>query len=179
MFPALLDTPLWRRRPLNSAQLPSMSSSFRAWAAASEPEQQLLSMSSSFRAWAAGSEHQQQVPGMSSRFRAWAAGSGHDFHLGLTSTVLFPKLINWFASRLARFSLFLVFLLLPFSLHFRFTHRRRIYTKEKAKVVIAVWGTHFIQFLAQGWYEEKDELHQDDMKERTNLSYSSKRPGAK
>ena len=27
-------------------------------------------------------------------------------------------------------------------------HRRRIYTKEQAKVVAAVWKTEFIQFLA-------------------------------
>ena len=27
------------------------------------------------------------------------------------------------------------------------THRRRIYTEEKAKVVAAVWGTEVIQFL--------------------------------
>ena len=28
------------------------------------------------------------------------------------------------------------------------SHRRRIYTEEKAKVVAAVWGTEFIDFLA-------------------------------
>ena len=27
-------------------------------------------------------------------------------------------------------------------------HRRRIYTEENAKVVAAVWGTEFIQFLS-------------------------------
>ena len=27
-------------------------------------------------------------------------------------------------------------------------HRRRIKTEEKAKVVAAVWGTEFVQFLA-------------------------------
>ena len=30
-----------------------------------------------------------------------------------------------------------------------------------------------------GLYEEKDELHKDDMKKRMNLSYSSNWPGAK
>ena len=29
-----------------------------------------------------------------------------------------------------------------------YSHRRRIFTEEKAKVVAAVWGTEFIQFLA-------------------------------
>ena len=38
-------------------------------------------------------------------------------------------------------------------------HRRRIYTKEKAKVVEAVWGTEFIELLA-----ELAILHQDDLK---------------
>ena len=28
------------------------------------------------------------------------------------------------------------------------SHSRRIYTEDKAKVVAAVWGTYFIQFLA-------------------------------
>ena len=28
-------------------------------------------------------------------------------------------------------------------------HRRRIYSEDKAKVVAAVWGTEFIQFLAK------------------------------
>ena len=40
-------------------------------------------------------------------------------------------------------------------------HRRRIYTEEKAKVVAAVWGTEFIQFLAA-----LAVLHQDDKKKR-------------
>ena len=50
-------------------------------------------------------------------------------------------------------------------------HRRRINTEEKAKVVAAVWGTEFIQFLALGRIKEKDELH---LKKSTNSSYSSK-----
>ena len=32
-----------------------------------------------------------------------------------------------------------------------------------ANVVAAVWGTEFTQFLAPGWYEEKDELPQDEI----------------
>ena len=36
--------------------------------------------------------------------------------------------------------------------------RRRIKTEEKAKIVAAVWGTEFIQFLAA-----KAVLHQDDL----------------
>ena len=53
-------------------------------------------------------------------------------------------------------------------------------TEEKAKVFAAVWGTEFIQFLvslavfAQGRYEDKDELPQDDLKIRMNSSYYSK-----
>ena len=39
-------------------------------------------------------------------------------------------------------------------------HRRRIYTEDKAKVVAAVWGTEFIQFLAA-----LAVLHQDGMKD--------------
>ena len=60
-------------------------------------------------------------------------------------------------------------------------HRRRIYTKEKAKVFAAVWGTEFIQFGAI--------LHQDDLKCNSsfflqiillkNSSFSSFHPGAK
>ena len=53
-------------------------------------------------------------------------------------------------------------------------HRRRINTGEKAKVVAAVWGTEFIQFLAALAI-----LHQDDLKKRMNSSYSSNRPSAK
>ena len=53
-------------------------------------------------------------------------------------------------------------------------HKRRFYTEEKVKVVVAVWGTNYIQFLAA-----LAVLHQDDMKIRMNLSYSSNCPGAK
>ena len=45
-------------------------------------------------------------------------------------------------------------------------HRRRIYTEKKAKVVAAVWGTEFIEFLAALAI-----LHQDDLKTRMNLSF--------
>ena len=34
----------------------------------------------------------------------------------------------------------------------RLGHRRRINTKENAKVVAAVWGTEFIQFLAASFF---------------------------
>ena len=44
-------------------------------------------------------------------------------------------------------------------------HRRRIYTENKAKVVAAVWGTEFIEFLATLAI-----LHQDDMKKRINCT---------
>ena len=44
---------------------------------------------------------------------------------------------------------------------------RRIYTEEKAKVRAS--------YFARGGYEEKEELHQDDMKKRRNSSYSSNR----
>ena len=53
------------------------------------------------------------------------------------------------------------------------SHRRRIYTEEKAKVVAVVWGTELIQFLAAPAI-----LHQDDLKNRTNSSFSSYHPGA-
>ena len=43
-----------------------------------------------------------------------------------------------------------------------------MYAEEKAKVVAAVWGTTFIQFLA-----ELTILPQDDMKKRVNSSYFS------
>ena len=50
---------------------------------------------------------------------------------------------------------------------------RRIYTEEKAKVVAAVRGTEFNQFLfAQAI------LHQDDLNNRINSSFSSYHPGA-
>ena len=42
-------------------------------------------------------------------------------------------------------------------------HRRRIHTKEKAKVVAASWETEFIQFLAALAI-----LHQDDLKNMMN-----------
>ena len=43
--------------------------------------------------------------------------------------------------------------------------RRRIYTEEKAKVVAAVWGLEFIQFLAALAVMQKD-----DMKKRMNCN---------
>ena len=43
-------------------------------------------------------------------------------------------------------------------------HRRRIYTKEKAKVIAAIRGTEFIQFLTALAI-----LHQDDMKKRITV----------
>ena len=46
-----------------------------------------------------------------------------------------------------------------------FFHRRKIYTGDKAKVVVAVWWTAFIQFLAMLAI-----LHQDDMKRRINCT---------
>ena len=52
--------------------------------------------------------------------------------------------------------------------------KRRFYTEEKVKVVVAVWGTNYIQFLAA-----LAVLHQDDIKKKMNLSYSSNFPGAK
>ena len=58
-------------------------------------------------------------------------------------------------------------------------HRRKIYSEEKANVVAAVWGTEFIKFLATQDFLHKDELHQDDRKERKNSSYSSNRPDRK
>ena len=51
---------------------------------------------------------------------------------------------------------------------------RRINTKEKAKVVTAVWGTKLIQFLAAlailhpDDLKKKDEFIQDDLKKRMN-----------
>ena len=47
---------------------------------------------------------------------------------------------------------------------------KRIYTEDKTKVVAAVWGTELIPFLAPGLYDEKVELHQDDMKKRMNCT---------
>ena len=57
---------------------------------------------------------------------------------------------------------------------YTYTHRSRINTEDKAKVVAAVWGTELIQFLAA-----LTVLHQDDRKKMMNSSYSSNRPGAK
>ena len=50
---------------------------------------------------------------------------------------------------------------------------RRIYTEEKAKVVAAVRGTEFNQFLFAPAI-----LHQDDLNNRINSSFSSYHPGA-
>ena len=44
-------------------------------------------------------------------------------------------------------------------------NRRRLYTEEKPKVVVAAWGTELIQFLAAT-------LHQDDLRNRMNSTYS-------
>ena len=44
------------------------------------------------------------------------------------------------------------------------THRKRIYTEEKAKVVAAVWGTEFIQL-----FVTLAIFHQDDLKKRLNF----------
>ena len=46
--------------------------------------------------------------------------------------------------------------------------RRRIYTEQKAKVVDTAWRTDLIQFLAALAI-----LHQDDLKNRMNSSFSS------
>ena len=56
---------------------------------------------------------------------------------------------------------------------FNSNHRRRTYTEEKVKVVAAVWGTPFIQFLCRTIAI----LHQDDLKNRMNSSFSSYPPG--
>ena len=51
-------------------------------------------------------------------------------------------------------------------------HRRRIYTEEKAKIVAAVWGTEFFQFLAATVI-----LHQNDLKHSLlNSAFSSYHP---
>ena len=52
-------------------------------------------------------------------------------------------------------------------------HRIRIYTEEKAKVVAAVWGKEFMKFLVTLAI-----LHQDDLKNSMNSSFSSYHPGA-
>ena len=55
-------------------------------------------------------------------------------------------------------------------------HRRRIYTKEKAKVVAAVWSTEFINFVrrasyfAPGQFKECADLHQNKLKNKVQLS---------
>ena len=48
-----------------------------------------------------------------------------------------------------------------------------IHTEEEAKVVAVVWGTELIQFLAA-----LSILHQDDLKNSMQSSYSSTCPGA-
>ena len=62
-----------------------------------------------------------------------------------------------------------------------FEHRIRIKTEEKAKVVASVWGEEFIQILAAlailYWtiWIIKDELHQDDLKEKDEfILYAAK-----
>ena len=52
------------------------------------------------------------------------------------------------------------------------SHRKRIKTEDKAKVVAAVWGTAQIQFLAAPTI-----LHQDDINKGMNSSYSAYNPG--
>ena len=52
-------------------------------------------------------------------------------------------------------------------------HRRRIFAEEKAKVVAAVWGTAFIEFIAALAI-----LHQGKLKNRMTLSFSSYHPDA-
>ena len=67
-------------------------------------------------------------------------------------------------------------------------HRRRINTEEKAKVVAAVWGTEFLQFLAALAVFHYDDvknkmyiLQQNDLKKIMNSSYIilQNRPSAK
>ena len=53
------------------------------------------------------------------------------------------------------------------------SHRRRINTEEKAKVVAAIWGTECMQFLVA-----LAVFHQVDLKNRMNLSFSSYHPSA-
>ena len=57
-------------------------------------------------------------------------------------------------------------------LYIDYTHRIRIYTEEKAKVVAGVWGTKCIKFLVALAI-----LHQDNLKNRMNSSFSSYPPG--
>ena len=66
-------------------------------------------------------------------------------------------------------------------------HRRRINTEEKAKVVAAVWGTEFIQFLAALAILHYRTILENRMNSSfclihlgaCNSSYSSSRPSAK
>ena len=58
-------------------------------------------------------------------------------------------------------------------LFFNVDHRRRSHAEEKAKVVTAVWGITFIQFLAVLVI-----LNHVDLKNRMNSSFSSCHPGA-
>ena len=53
----------------------------------------------------------------------------------------------------------------PPKVYTRITHKRKIYTEDKAKVVASVWGTEFIHFLAV-----LAVLHQDDMNKRVNCT---------
>ena len=52
-------------------------------------------------------------------------------------------------------------------------HRRLIKTEEKVKVVVTVWGTELIEFLATLAI-----LHQDDLKKGMKSSFSSYCSGA-
>ena len=68
-----------------------------------------------------------------------------------------------------------------------YNHRRRIKTEEKAKVVAAVWGTEFIQFLAALAILHYRTILENRMNSSfclihlgaCNSSYSSSRPSAK
>ena len=53
------------------------------------------------------------------------------------------------------------------------THRRRIKTEVKAKVIAAAWGAELIQFLAMLLLAN---LHQNDIKNRMNSPWSSNHP---
>ena len=59
------------------------------------------------------------------------------------------------------------------------THRIRIETEEKAKVAAACLVGRIdsipchASYFSPGWYEDLDELHQDDLKNRINSSLSS------
>ena len=53
------------------------------------------------------------------------------------------------------------------------THRRRLKTEAKTKVVASVWGKEFIQFLAA-----LDILHRTIFKNWMISSFSSNHPGA-